>query len=135
MCIIPYGTQEGEISFCAYNTGIGWRNIIENMHQNATVAKWYEEHGRHEIFARGKEVQLSDAAHGLVLNPTDLKRPNKPQMEGPKTAHEEAVMMRRLYQEMVLKKQLNTKDADKPVQIQGLGRSRVEVEEQEAVAV
>jgi uncharacterized radical SAM superfamily Fe-S cluster-containing enzyme len=35
MCIIPYGTQEGEISFCAYNTGIGWRNIIENMHQNA----------------------------------------------------------------------------------------------------
>ena len=39
MCIIPYGTQEGEISFCAYNTGIGWRNIIENMHQNATVAK------------------------------------------------------------------------------------------------
>ncbi|MGH8648128.1 MAG: radical SAM protein, partial [Burkholderiales bacterium] len=23
MCIIPYGTQEGEISFCAYNTGIG----------------------------------------------------------------------------------------------------------------
>src|SRR5215471_18190565 len=34
MCIIPYGTQEGEISFCAYNTGIGWRNIIEHMHQN-----------------------------------------------------------------------------------------------------
>src|SRR5712672_734960 len=23
-CIIPYATQEGEISFCAYNTGIGW---------------------------------------------------------------------------------------------------------------
>jgi len=132
MCIIPYGTQEGEISFCAYNTGIGWRNIIENMHQNATVAKWYEEHGRHEIFARGKEVHLGDAAHGLVLNPTDLKRPNKPEMEGPKTAHEEAVMMRKLYQEMVLKKQLNTTEADKPVQIQGLGRSRAELEHQEA---
>ncbi|NOT60081.1 MAG: radical SAM protein, partial [Acidobacteria bacterium] len=43
MCIIPYGTQEGEISFCAYNTGIGWRNIIEHMHQNATVAKWYKD--------------------------------------------------------------------------------------------
>ena len=25
MCIIPYGTQMGEISFCAYNTGVGWR--------------------------------------------------------------------------------------------------------------
>src|SRR5215813_15326471 len=25
-------TQEGEISFCAYNTGVGWRQIVENMH-------------------------------------------------------------------------------------------------------
>jgi uncharacterized radical SAM superfamily Fe-S cluster-containing enzyme len=126
MCIIPYGTQEGEISFCAYNTGIGWRNIIENMHQNATVAKWYEEHGRHEIFARGKEVELSDPSHGMVLNPIDLARPNKPEMEGPKTAHEEAVMMRKLYQELVMKKQLDTKESDKPVQIQGLSRKKAE---------
>ncbi|HEX8774632.1 MAG TPA: radical SAM protein [Pyrinomonadaceae bacterium] len=122
MCIIPYGTQEGEISFCAYNTGIGWRNIIENMHQNATVAKWYQEHGRHEIFARGKEVKMDDPSHGLVLNPIDLQRPNKPQMEGPKTAAEEAAMMRRLYNEMVLNK-ADIK-AEKPVQIQGLSRSK-----------
>jgi len=135
MCIIPYGTQEGEISFCAYNTGIGWRNIIENMHQNATVAKWYEEHGRHEIFARGKEVELSDAAHNMVLNPIDLTRPNKPEMEGPKTAHEEAVMMRKLYQELVLKKQLDTKEADKPVQIQGLGGKKARAAAGEVVAV
>ncbi len=45
-------------------------------------------------------------------------------MEGPKTAHEEAVMMRKLYQEIVLKKQLDTKEADKPVQIQSLGRKK-----------
>jgi uncharacterized radical SAM superfamily Fe-S cluster-containing enzyme len=126
MCIIPYGTQEGEISFCAYNTGIGWRNIIENMHQNATVAKWYQEHGRHEIFAGGKNVELSDNTHGLILNEVDLTRPNKPQMEGPKTAHEEAVMMRKLYHEMVLNKQLNTKAADQPVQIKGLSRKKEE---------
>ena len=36
MCIIPYATQMGEISFCAYNTGVGWRQIVEKMHQNAT---------------------------------------------------------------------------------------------------
>ena len=36
-CIIPYATQEGEISFCAYNTGVGWRNIIEKMHMTATL--------------------------------------------------------------------------------------------------
>jgi uncharacterized radical SAM superfamily Fe-S cluster-containing enzyme len=59
-CIIPYATQEGEISFCAYNTGVGWRNIIEKMHMTSTLTKWYEEHGRHEIFAGGKKVKMED---------------------------------------------------------------------------
>jgi hypothetical protein len=68
MCIIPYATQQGEISFCAYNTGIGWRNIIEKMHMTATLTKWYEEHGRHEIFAGGKSVDLNSTQHSLVLN-------------------------------------------------------------------
>jgi 7,8-dihydro-6-hydroxymethylpterin dimethyltransferase len=68
MCIIPYATQQGEISFCAYNTGIGWRNIIEKMHMTATLTKWYEEHGRHEIFAGGKKVELNSTAHSLKLN-------------------------------------------------------------------
>jgi uncharacterized radical SAM superfamily Fe-S cluster-containing enzyme len=66
-CIIPYATQEGEISFCAYNTGVGWRNIIEKMHMTATLTKWYEENGRHEIFAGGKSVQLKSNEHSLVL--------------------------------------------------------------------
>ena len=66
-CIIPYATQEGEISFCAYNTGVGWRNIIEKMHMTATLTKWYEEHGRHEIFAGGKNVKMESAEHSLVL--------------------------------------------------------------------
>ena len=67
-CIIPYATQEGEISFCAYNTGVGWRQIIEKMHMTATLTKWYEEHGRHEIFAGGKSVALNSTDHSLVLN-------------------------------------------------------------------
>ncbi len=69
MCIIPYATQQGEISFCAYNTGIGWRNIIEKMHMTATLTKWYEEHGRHEIFAGNKSVPLNSTEHSLRLNP------------------------------------------------------------------
>ena len=68
MCIIPYATQQGEISFCAYNTGIGWRNIIEKMHMTATLTKWYEDHGRHEIFAGNKTVPLSSTEHSLKLN-------------------------------------------------------------------
>lgn len=68
-CIIPYATQEGEISFCAYNTGVGWRNIIEKMHMTSTLTKWYEEHGRHEIFAGGKNVGLEkEGKYDLVLN-------------------------------------------------------------------
>ena len=67
-CIIPYATQEGEISFCAYNTGVGWRNIIEKMHMTATLTKWYEEHGRHEIFAGGKKVGMGFVGHELKLN-------------------------------------------------------------------
>jgi uncharacterized radical SAM superfamily Fe-S cluster-containing enzyme len=67
-CIIPYATQEGEISFCAYNTGVGWRNIIEKMHMTSTLTKWYEEHGRHEIFAGGKQVALDkEDKYDLVL--------------------------------------------------------------------
>ncbi len=67
-CIIPYATQEGEISFCAYNTGVGWRNIVEKMHMTATLTKWYEEKGRHEIFAGNKKVALSSEGHTLNLN-------------------------------------------------------------------
>ena len=37
--------------------------------------------------------------------------------------------MRKLYQEIVLKKQLDTKEADKPVQIQSLSRKKKEVAE------
>ena len=72
---------------------------------------------------------MNEKTHNLVLNAVDLTRPNKPHMEGPKTAHEEAVMMRKMYQEIVLKKQLDTKESDKPVQIQGLGRKKQETAE------
>lgn len=62
MCIIPYGTQLGEISFCAYNTGVGWRQVVEEMFRTATTAEWYKEKGRHPIFAKGRNVPLDEAA-------------------------------------------------------------------------
>src|SRR5258707_5272698 len=37
------------------------------MHMTATLTKWYEEHGRHEIFAGGKKVKMDDEAHSLLL--------------------------------------------------------------------
>jgi hypothetical protein len=38
------------------------------MHMTATLTKWYDEHGRHEIFAGGKKVGMSDVGHDLALN-------------------------------------------------------------------
>jgi len=91
-CIIPYATQEGEISFCAYNTGVGWRNIIEKMHMTATLTKWYDEHGRHEIIAGGKNVNLPSKDHNLVLRADDVNRERQHDLDNlgiAKTAREE----------------------------------------------
>jgi len=67
MCVIPYGTQEGEISFCAYNTGVGWRQIIENMHKTANLGDWYKEHERHAVYAAGHNVPNISKKHSLSL--------------------------------------------------------------------
>ncbi|MGH9863369.1 MAG: radical SAM protein [Candidatus Acidiferrales bacterium] len=114
MCIIPYATQQGEISFCAYNTGIGWRKIIENMYKNATVAEWYKTHGKHEIYARGRSVEMPEATQYLQLNQDDVNRKRERLDASPQTAAEEerlrrkaaweAAQARALYEEMVLKK-------------------------------
>jgi uncharacterized radical SAM superfamily Fe-S cluster-containing enzyme len=96
-CTIPYATQEGEISFCAYNTGIGWRNIIEKMHMTATLTKWYEEHGRHEIFTGGKKVNMPEVGHDLTLNMVDVNAEANHTLDDlgiAKTAREEKIRAR-----------------------------------------
>jgi hypothetical protein len=62
MCVIPYATQEGEISFCAYNTGVGWRQIVENMHMVATTKDWFQARGRHKIYAGNRAMDLPSRA-------------------------------------------------------------------------
>ncbi|MBI2395561.1 MAG: radical SAM protein [Deltaproteobacteria bacterium] len=73
MCIIPYGTQMGEISFCAYNTGVGFRQIIEQMKANATVADWYQKNGRHAVYAKNQKLPLP-ASLGTVRLPDSALR-------------------------------------------------------------
>ena len=139
MCIIPYGTQQGEISFCAYNTGVGWRQIIEKMHMTAKLTKWYEEHGRHEIFAGGHNVPLDSTEHTLTINPeavlvgaqTDLdelcipKTPREEKLRARANRIREAAVdaeqetdMKNLYRQHVLKQPLM-------VQIQSSRRSKL----------
>jgi len=139
MCIIPYATQQGEISFCAYNTGIGWRNIIEKMHMTATLTKWYEDHGRHEIFAGNKKVPLNSTEHSLVLNAEAVAKGAQQDLDElgiAKNAREEKLAQRKkeqdpkyhaemakLYAQHVLKEQPT-------LQIQGLsGKKKSDVQE------
>jgi 7,8-dihydro-6-hydroxymethylpterin dimethyltransferase len=145
-CIIPYATQEGEISFCAYNTGIGWRNIIEKMHMTATLTKWYEEHGRHEIFAGGKHVPLKDKDHSLVLREEIITTEEQHDLERlgiAKNAREEKIRARdaklkqqqenermmKLYRQHVLKEQ----PGPDLVQIGGIQPAAKPAEEREEV--
>jgi hypothetical protein len=37
------------------------------MHMTATLTRWYEEKGRHAIYAGGKSVPLDQLEHQLVL--------------------------------------------------------------------
>ena len=133
-CIIPYATQEGEISFCAYNTGIGWRNIIEKMHMTATLTKWYEEHGRHEIIAGGKAVALDSAQHSLLLVDEDVHKAKQTDLDElgiAKTAREEKLRARKkqqenqrmaeLYRQVVLKEP--KPELASGLQIQGLKKA------------
>jgi 7,8-dihydro-6-hydroxymethylpterin dimethyltransferase len=72
MCLIPYATPVGEIPFCAYNTGIGWRQVIETMRPNPTTAEWHRHHGRHEVHANGRrKVELPAASRPAALSVPD----------------------------------------------------------------
>ena len=67
MCIIPYGTQMGEISFCAYNTGAGFRQIVESMKRTATVAEWFRTHGKHPVYAKNQKLPLPDGPLSVLV--------------------------------------------------------------------
>src|SRR4030095_15870328 len=120
-----------------------WRNIIEKMHMTATLTKWYEEHGRHEIFAGNKHVPLNSKDHRLVLDPVAVAAGKQTDLDDAgiaKTAREEklraradakkkdpqAAQMEALYRQHVLKEQPT-------IQIQGLGGGKKKAEVQEVL--
>jgi 7,8-dihydro-6-hydroxymethylpterin dimethyltransferase len=121
MCDIPYGTQEGEISFCAYNTGHGWRQIVEYMHRNASIADWYKKNSRHQIYAGEKNLPLESAQGALYIRPEDAQRV-RAKSTLPQTAREEKLRRRRAAREAVQVRQdyeegLASKEKDGLIQI------------------
>src|SRR5207247_5865284 len=89
----------------AYNTGIGWRKIIENMHKTASVAEWNRKYGKHGVYAAGKNVPLESYDHNLVLNPVDVARV-RAHGEEPETAAEEERIARQKAREAQKMKQM-----------------------------
>jgi hypothetical protein len=109
----------------------------------ATLTKWYEEHGRHEIFAGNKHVPLNSQDHRLVLDPEAVAAGKQTDLDVAgiaKNAREEKLRaraaakkvdpqqaeMERLYREQVLKEQPT-------IQIQGLGGAKKKSDVQEVL--
>src|SRR2546428_11355062 len=59
MCIIPYATQQGEVSFCASTTAMGWAKSIKKMHMTGRPTKGTEGQGRNGALPGGKPVRLN----------------------------------------------------------------------------
>jgi uncharacterized radical SAM superfamily Fe-S cluster-containing enzyme len=61
-CIIHYLTPEGNISFCAYNTGADYRDRIEMAYNRGSNSEWFRRYGRNRIYARMATVPLPEGA-------------------------------------------------------------------------
>ncbi|MGH9809236.1 MAG: hypothetical protein ACRD9W_18620, partial [Terriglobia bacterium] len=80
-----------------------------------TVAEWYKNHGKHEIYAKGKSVNLQSFEHSLKIDADDAARVRHLEHDIPltaaeedrarrKKAFEEQAKVRAIYEELVLKK-------------------------------
>jgi len=110
----------------------------------ATLTKWYEDHGRHQIYAGGKSVELESKDHRLVLDPvavaagkqTDLDKAGiaktareeklRARAEAKKQLDPQTAQMEALYRQHVLKEQPT-------IQIQGLGGAKKKADVQEVL--
>jgi hypothetical protein len=77
----PVATQQGEISFCAYNGG-GWRKVVEHMNRTATLGEWHRSRPRHKIYAKGKEVELGQPIHSAQTQLVQIKTEAVPVQTG-----------------------------------------------------
>lgn len=62
-----------------------------------TLTKWYEERGRHEIFAGGKSVNMASTEHSLVLKNEIVTNETRKDLDAlgvAKTAREEKMRAR-----------------------------------------
>jgi len=95
------------------------------MHMTATLTKWYEEHGRHEIFAGNKAVPLASTEHRLVLNQEAVKAERQHDLDEKgiaKTAREEKLRAR----DEALKQKLENEKMARLYREHVLGEKKIE---------
>ena len=68
------------------------------MYKTATVAEWNKKYGKHGVYAGGKEVDLPEYDHNLVLNSQDVTRV-RVRGDEPQTAAEEEKIRRAVARE------------------------------------
>ena len=112
-----------------------------SLYHSATVAKWFEERGRHHIYAGNKNVPLESVQHSLLLNPEAVAAAAQTDLDEAgiaKTAREEKLQartkvkagtpgdsaydqqMEKLYRQHILREQ----PAEPVIQIKGLKRGQ-----------
>jgi hypothetical protein len=94
------------------------------MHMTATLTKWYEEHGRHRIYAGGRAVELSEGGHTLTLDPDAVAAGRQTDLDDrgiAKTAREEKLRARRRDEMMALLYRQHILKEPPTIQIAGLG--------------
>src|SRR5262249_58397762 len=78
--------------------------VIGKVHMPATWTRWSEEHGRHEIFAGGKNVPLASTTHSLSLNQEAVRADAQTDLDElgvPKNSREEKILARLYRQDML----------------------------------
>ena len=100
----PYA-PEGDF-FLRLHTGIGWQKNYRNS-TRMRPSRIIERHGR-QNFRRGKEVELADKSHGMVLHAMTWR--GQPPSGRPKTAHEESCDDAQLYRRGVKKQRIRITD-------------------------
>ncbi len=80
----------------------GWRNILEKMHQNATVAQWYRKYGKHTVLCQQQGSTNGNRRSIISTSMTDHAARVRVKGDGPQNAHDEEIMRRKLLQQQML---------------------------------
>jgi len=91
-----YGTQQGENQLLRVQHRCGLAQHHRKHAQERHRRRGYKNHGKHEIYAKGKNVNLGSYEHSLVIDADDASRVRHLEHDIPLTAAEENRIRRKM---------------------------------------